>query len=149
MTRKARPEAILERHTLFALGSDPRLAIFKNECGEGFYANVREQIRNCLDGEVRRELVAEVLAILDRNRVHYGLHVGSADLIGVVAVEVTPEMVGSTIGRFVSIELKSASGALRTEQEVWRDRMRELGAVAEVARTPGDAALAVEKARRR
>jgi hypothetical protein len=81
---------------------------------------------------------ADVLAILDRSRVHYGLHNGSADIIGILG----------PAGRLVSFELKSDRGQLRPEQEVWLARMRELGALSEVIRSPGDAMLALEEARR-
>jgi hypothetical protein len=147
-TRKSRPEAALERQTLFTLGSDPDLAIFKNEVGEGFYGVVRGQIDALLSGAGLPEVRKQVLAILDRNRVHFGLRVGSADLIGCEAVRIEPAMVGLTFGRFVSIELKGPDGRMRPEQELWLARMTELGAAAGVARSPGDAALIVERGRR-
>lgn len=56
----------------------------------------------------------------------------SADLIGVQPVTVTPDMVGQTLGVFISIECK-APGA-RTDparlvaQEAWRDMLLSLGA---------------------
>ena len=146
-----RPEALLERRVLQALGGDRGLALFKNEVGEGYYGNVRAQIADLKrygNGDAAGINRNQVLSVLDYSRVHYGLRVGSADLVGIVAVEVTPEMVGTRIGRFVSVELKSNDGRLRPEQVTWRDRMIELGAAAGVARSPGDAALIVEEARR-
>lgn len=142
-----RPEALLERQVLKALGRDPALALFKNECGEGFYGTARHQILALPRTHGTVQLV-DVLGALDRNRVHFGLHVGSADLVAVARVEITPQMVGRSIGRFVSIELKSATGRVGEAQQAWIDRMRELGATAGVARSPGDAAVLVEEAKR-
>lgn len=130
-----RPEALLERQVLAALGRDPLVTLFKNECGEGFYGAVRPQLSKLLAGMTSHR---DALAILDRNRVHFGLHNGSADLIAVVGPR----------GRLVGIELKSDRGVLSADQERWLARMRELGAVAGVARTPGDAALLIEEAKR-
>lgn len=130
-----RPEAILERQVLATLGTDRNLAIFRNECGEGFYANVWPQLRALLAGHPAAE---QAMAILDRNRVHYGLHNGSADLCGLIG----------PAGRFVSFELKSEAGALRPDQILWQARMRELGALAEVVRSPGQASLYIDEARR-
>ncbi len=126
---KSRPEALLERHVLAALterfGSS--LAIFKNEVGEGFYAASGPQILRAVAG-CGPDVVRTVKEILGKTRVHYGLHVGSADLVGF-----------ATGGRAVSLELKSTDGRLRPEQEVWLSRMRELGVIAGVARSPEEA----------
>ena len=138
MPPRQRPEALLERQVLAELGRDPRLVVFKNECGEGYTSNVRALIREALAGySASPAVVQHISRILDTHRIHYGLHNGSADLCGVLEG-----------GRFLSLELKSERGQLRPEQAVWQARMRELGAVAEVVRSPGDAVRFVEDARR-
>lgn len=38
--------------------------------------------------------------------IKYGLAVGSSDTIGITPVEITPDMVGSTIGVFTAVEVK-------------------------------------------
>jgi hypothetical protein len=71
--------------------------------------------------------------------VQFGLCKGSADLIGWRTVTVTPEMVGTTVAVFTSIEVKTATGRLRTEQQQWLDAVQAAGGIAGVARSVDDA----------
>ena len=71
--------------------------------------------------------------------VQFGLCKGSADLIGWKRVTVTPEMVGSTVAVFTSIEVKTPTGRLRPEQQQWLDAVQAAGGIAGVARSVGDA----------
>lgn len=71
--------------------------------------------------------------------VHYGLHKGSADLIGWRAVEITPDMVGQRVAVFVSIETKSARGSRAEDQKNWAQQVRAAGGLAGFARSVADA----------
>ena len=71
--------------------------------------------------------------------VQFGLCKGSADLIGWKRVTVTPDMVGSTVAVFLSIEVKTATGRLRPEQQQWLDVVQAAGGIAGVARSVEDA----------
>ena len=71
--------------------------------------------------------------------VQFGLCKGSADLIGWRTVTVTPEMVGTTVAVFTSIEVKTATGRLRPEQQQWLDAVLSAGGIAGVARSVSDA----------
>jgi hypothetical protein len=71
--------------------------------------------------------------------VQFGLCKGSADLIGWKRVTITPEMVGTTVAVFVSIEVKTATGRLRPEQQQWLDAVQAAGGIAGVARSVEDA----------
>ena len=71
--------------------------------------------------------------------VTFGLCKGSADLIGWKRVTITPEMVGTTVAVFVSIEVKTATGRLRPEQQQWLDAVQAAGGIAGVARSVQDA----------
>ncbi len=71
--------------------------------------------------------------------VQFGLCKGSADLIGWKRVTITPEMVGSTVAVFLSIEVKTATGRLRPEQQQWMDAVQAAGGIAGVARSVSDA----------
>jgi hypothetical protein len=71
--------------------------------------------------------------------VSFGLCKGSADLIGWTTRTITPEMVGQQVAVFTSIEVKAASGRLRSEQRQWLDAVQAAGGVAGVARSVDDA----------
>lgn len=60
--------------------------------------------------------------------VRYGLAVGSADLIGIAPG-----------GRFLSVEVKTARGRVRPEQQLWLELVRARGGIAIVARSADDA----------
>ena len=72
--------------------------------------------------------------------VSFGLCKGSADLIGWRTVTITPEMVGQRIAVFTSIEVKTATGRLRPEQQQWLEAVQSAGGIAGVARSVEDAA---------
>jgi hypothetical protein len=71
--------------------------------------------------------------------VQFGLCKGSADLIGYRSIAITPEMVGTTVAVFLSIEVKTATGRLRPEQQQWLDTVQAAGGIAGVARSVEDA----------
>lgn len=69
---------------------------------------------------------------------------GAADLLGWRTVTVTPEMVGQRIAQFVSLEVKTATGRVRPDQENWRRVVSEAGGVAAVVRSVEEAQAAIE-----
>jgi hypothetical protein len=71
--------------------------------------------------------------------VQFGLCKGSADLIGWRTVTITPDMVGTQVAVFASIEVKTATGRLRPEQQQWLDAVQSAGGIAGVARSVSDA----------
>lgn len=68
-----------------------------------------------------------------------GLPEGFSDTFGVLAVTVTPEMVGQVIGQAVFGEVKTESGRLSPKQAAFLQAMKRHGARAGVWRSPGDA----------
>ena len=71
--------------------------------------------------------------------VSFGLCKGSADLIGWTSRTITPEMVGSTVAVFTSIEVKTPTGRVRPEQQTWMQTVAAAGGIAGVARSVGEA----------
>jgi hypothetical protein len=67
----------------------------------------------------------------------FGLCVGSSDLIGILA----------PAGRFVALEVKSATGRTTREQDMFLALIRRLGGFAAVVRSPQDAVAALKRAR--
>ena len=71
--------------------------------------------------------------------VSFGLCKGSADLIGWRTVTITPEMVGTQVAVFTSIEVKTPTGRVKPEQQQWLDAVQSAGGIAGVARSVEDA----------
>jgi hypothetical protein len=68
-----------------------------------------------------------------------GLQRGNGDLIGWVTMQITPEMVGSQVAVFASVEVKSLTGGARAHQRTWRDQVTAAGGLAGIARSVEDA----------
>lgn len=64
--------------------------------------------------------------------VRFGLCKGSSDLIGLRALEITPELVGQRLAQFVALEVKTASGVVSPEQRAFLRLVQQLGGVAAV-----------------
>ena len=110
----ANAETTLQQQIRLAVGTRPDARLFRNQC----------------------------VALPDPRTgrlVTFGLARGSADLIGWRTVVVTPEMVGQRLAVFTSIEVKTATGRLRPEQQAWLGVVRSAGGVAGVARSVPDA----------
>lgn len=71
--------------------------------------------------------------------VKFGLAPGSADLIGIREVVVTEDMVGTKIGQFVALEIKTPTGRTRDDQHVFLDHVRSRGGLAEVVKSVDEA----------
>ena len=108
---KERSESVIQSEIRLAVGSLPDVRLWRNNTG-----SIKDQ----------------------RGRpVQFGLAVGSADLIGIVA----------PWGRLLSIEVKSEVGRVRPEQVKWAELVRRFGGVAGVARSVDEAMALVEEAR--
>jgi hypothetical protein len=68
--------------------------------------------------------------------VTFGLHPGSADLIGWKSITITPDMVGQRIAVFVSLECKTETGKVKPEQINWLQQVSAAGGIAAVVRDP-------------
>lgn len=69
--------------------------------------------------------------------IRFGLAVGSADLIGLLA----------PTGRLISLEVKTARGKTTQAQDDWADIVRSMGGFAATVRSAEDAVEAVDRAR--
>jgi hypothetical protein len=102
--------------------------IFRNSVGQGW------------TGEAKHIAGGAVL-ISNARPVRFGLMDGSHDLIGWRSVVITPEMVGQRFARFLSVEVKSATGRPRPGQVVWAENLRQAGALVGIARSVEQARL--------
>lgn len=64
---------------------------------------------------------------------------GMADIIGVVPVKITADMVGKTIGVAMAVEVKTATGQQRQKQKLWQLAAERRGAIYRIARSPDQA----------
>jgi hypothetical protein len=74
----------------------------------------------------------------DGRRITFGLHKGSGDLIGWEQIEITPDMIGQKIARFLSVEVKSKTGKPSDAQLVWADLVNNCGGRAIIINSPSD-----------
>ena len=76
--------------------------------------------------------------------VRFGLCKGSSDLIGLRALEITPELVGQRIAQFVALEIKTASGNVSPEQRAFLLLVQQLGGLGAVCRSIAEAQAALD-----
>jgi len=110
----ANAETEIQQRIRLALGTTPHLRLFRNQVGQ------------LPDPRTGRP-------------VQFGLARGSSDLIGWRTVVVTPEMVGTRLAVFTSIEVKTPTGRLTPQQHAWLGTVRGAGGIAGVARSVRDA----------
>jgi hypothetical protein len=110
----ANAETTLQQQIRLALGTNPDARIFRNQVGS-------------LPDPRTGRLVT------------FGLARGSADLIGWRTVTITQAMVGTRLAVFTSIEVKTATGGLRPEQQQWIHAVTQAGGIAGIARSVTDA----------
>lgn len=73
---------------------------------------------------------------------------GLADAGLIVAVTITPEMIGRTIGASIQTEFKTAAGRQSADQRTWADAVRRAGGVYQVVRSAAEMIELVERVRR-
>ena len=113
-------ETEIQQHIRLALGTRSDLRLFRNNTG------------TLPDPRTGRP-------------VQFGLARGSADLIGLRTVTITPDMVGQQVAVFTSIEVKTPTGRVSPDQTAWLNMVQQAGGIAGVARTVSDAVAIVEQ----
>lgn len=127
---RSRTEKRLERNVLLRVGKHPAVALYPNPVGEGYYGVVGPLLERALPLRIWEEVVRPILW---RNRLVYGLGVGS------------PDLVGSVFGRFWGVELKSEEGRLRPDQRKWHAAARARDCVIDVVRSADEAEEIIER----
>ncbi len=103
-----------QRKVFINENSKKNTRVFRNNVGFGWCGKVLKKFGACV-------------TLVNASPVKFGLCPGSADLIGLEKIEITLEMVGKKIGRFVAIECKSKTGVQKTEQEDFQSIVEKLG----------------------
>lgn len=120
------PESVLQAEIRLALGRDPSLVLWRNSTGTAAHLNPRTN---------------------RTTTVRYGLAVGSADLVGILSIDVAIGGAPTRVGRFVALEIKTETGRVRPEQTQWLALVRSRGGFAAVVRSVDEARAAIERAR--
>lgn len=129
-----RKEKILERLILRAIGGEKDVALYPNESGRGYTGVVWQLLeRELVDVPSVLRRVHEILA---RNRITYGLGVGSTDLFGAVC------------GRAAGLEVKTENTRVSPEQLIWHEGARKRGITIEIVHSVDEAVAFVERMRR-
>ena len=110
----ANDETTIQQQIRLAIGTRPDLKLFRNNTG------------TLPDPRTGRP-------------VQFGLARGSADLIGLRTVTITPDMVGQRVAVFTSIEVKTQTGRITPAQHNWLHMVRRAGGIAGIARSVRDA----------
>lgn len=76
---------------------------------------------------------------------HAGLCKGSSDLIGITPVIVRPEHVGTRLGVFTGLEVKTNKGRTTPEQVNFAEQINALGGIVGVVRDSNDAETLISK----
>jgi hypothetical protein len=98
----------------------PRSRLFRNDNG---VAHVGGKVKRAKSGE---------RVLIGARPIAYGLQPGSGDLVGWTPVEITPEMVGSKLAVFTSIEAKTEGDTVKRDQRSWARRVRLSGGIAKI-----------------
>lgn len=73
---------------------------------------------------------------------------GMSDAGAIVAVTITPDMVGKTIGVAVQPEFKTATGKQRDKQQLWQAAVEKRGGIYQLVRSAEQMVSLVEKVQR-
>lgn len=115
-------------HRLMLSFSAAGARVFRNHVGQAFQGRSLRVVR---PGTVQVQ-PGDVLVYQART-VRAGLCTGSSDLIGWRPIDITPDMVGRRIARFVACEVKSGGGRIEPEQQRFADAVREAGGIVIIA----------------
>ena len=120
------PEHCLQNEILLAIGSRRDVRLFRQNVGLAWTGEVAKRGPNWI-------------TLINARPLHAGLAKGSADLIGLQRIRITPEMVGMDLAAFVSLEVKTPTGRATREQEAWLQMCRLFGARAGIVRSVEEA----------
>ena len=111
-----------------------RIAISKNNLGTCFRCNVGQAY-------VGDEIIKnpdKSIKIINARPFNTGLPKGFSDLLVIMPVIITPEMVGQQIARVGFLEIKTPTGKPTKDQVNFIEQMQKLGAKAGIARSVED-----------
>jgi hypothetical protein len=127
MTESTIQRAILER-----IGARRDVRLWRNNTGTAVPMHV---VSTALALLTTGRVAQAVNLLRSATPIRFGL-VGSADLLGIIKPS----------GKFLAVEVKSATGRVSEQQQRFLDMVRDFGGVAVVARSVDDVERAIEAA---
>lgn len=94
-------------------------------------------------GEVYRARGGERV-VLDAYPIKAGLCEGSGDIIGLLSIEITPDMVGERVAVFCSWEVKDGKGRPTKPQENFAGHIAMAGGIGEIIRSEAEALQSIK-----
>jgi len=125
LSQNIRSEKKLQTQILRELGSHKDFRLFRNSVGLGYTGAVTQSS----DGYI---------TIQNPHPSKFGLCKGSADIIGLQRIKITPDMVGTYIAKFISIEVKSPTGRVTDDQMKWSQMILNFGGTSIIAKSMDD-----------
>lgn len=92
-----------------------------------------------------RNQVGKFRAIDDPRRIVSVGTRGSADILGICRVPITPDHIGMALGVAIAIEVKTATGRMSPVQARWAQAWQARGGAHCIARSPADAREFIER----
>jgi hypothetical protein len=115
-------ETNLVRKIMLAMGKNPNIRIFRNNSGKCWIGQPK------MFNSPQSVCVKPGDVLVQQARYfEAGLCPGSSDLIGLEAVRITPEMVGTTVAVFVAVEAKLINGRVQQNQINFLEMVNKLG----------------------
>jgi len=111
-------ETPLAKKCLLKIGRLPGIRIFRNNVGMAYQGKTK------FFKKPLRVLITKF------RRIKFGLLVGSGDYIGWKTVIITPDMIGTKMAQFLSVEIKTEFGVRSDEQIKWCENVRKQGGIA-------------------
>ncbi len=102
----------------------------------------------CLPDVMIWQNVTGVFRSFDGSRVVKVGNAGAADSLGVVAVKITPEMVGQVVGVAIACEFKAATGKQSQGQKNWQAAFSKRGGKYRVIRSPDEILIFIDDVKR-
>ena len=106
---------------------------WRNNTGTGWVGKASRITKNCT---VRLE--PGDVVIKNARPLRAGLCRGSSDIIGITPVYITPDHVGTTLGVFTAVEVKTETGRPSKEQLTFLQAVEKAGGYAGIAKSNDD-----------
>lgn len=123
-------------HRVMLRATQAGMRVFRNNVGMAWLGKAT---RNDSNHPVVTTLAPGDVVVRKAKPVKFGIGgEGGSDLIGIDEITITPEMVGTKIGQFVALEVKTPKGKVKPSQLNFISFVTSMGGRGQVVRSPDD-----------